>query len=66
MSVELPKVEYKGRVFVVDFRLGELRTVKPPMRTVEFAKLKDEEFKAELRGIRSKTWRNEYVKGLDD
>jgi hypothetical protein len=66
MATELPKVKYKGVEYIVDFKLGEIRPVKPPLRSIPFTSIKDEAFKAQLRGVRFNTWANEYIRGLDD
>lgn len=64
----LPIIKYKGENFFVDFKLGEMRN--PNMRKIiKFTELKEDKYspiKQELRGLRARTWRNEYIRGVDD
>ena len=65
---ELPKVKYYGRLYYVDFRLGELRSVTTA-RTIKFTRIKagkNSPIKKKLRVIRFRHWRNEYIAGVDD
>jgi hypothetical protein len=68
MVTTLPIVKYRGRDYVVDFRLGELRNVKTakPIRFVNLKEGVQSSIKRKLRGLRSRTWSNEYVAGIDD
>ena len=68
MATQLPKIKYRGRNYVVDFRLGEmrnLRTAKPLKFTQIKAGVKSP-IKSKLRGLRFRTWHSEYIGGLDD
>lgn len=62
----LPTIQWNGKRWIVDFRLAELRTANPPLETVPFTELRDEQLKASLRGLRFRTWHSQYIKGLDD
>jgi hypothetical protein len=64
----LPVIKYKGKDYFVDFRLGQLRNVvsAKPINFVDLKEGKDSKFKGELRGIRFRTYRNEYIAGVDD
>jgi hypothetical protein len=68
MARELPTIVYKGRKYFVDFKLGEMRDVRTalPIRFVDLKEDVNSDVKKELRGIRSRTWYNEYVEGIDD
>jgi len=68
MIKELPKIKYKGKMHYVDFRLGELRSVKTaqPIKFTQLKAGKYSKIKKKLRGLRSTYWYNEYVKGIDD
>ncbi len=48
----------------------EKRLIKPSMfKTIKFTDLKEDknsQIKKELRRLRFKTWRNDYIKGVDD
>jgi hypothetical protein len=65
---ELPTTEYLGETFIVDFRLGEIRNSKTaqPIRFTELKEDVNSDVKKELRGIRSRTYYNEYIRGIDD
>lgn len=68
MATKLPTIKYKGKVCVVDFRLEELRCGKP-IKSIPFVKMKEgkhSKIKADLRGLRFRTWGQEYIRGLDD
>lgn len=68
MPRKLPTIKYKKRKYYVDFRLGELRDVKTA-KPIKFTKLKEgvySKIKTELRGLRSRFWFNDYIKGIDD
>jgi len=68
MVGRLPVVVYRGEKFFVDFRLGELRSVRMA-RSIKFVDLegdKGSELKKRLRAVRFRTWRNEYIRGVDD
>lgn len=68
MAFELPRVKYKRKSYIVDFRLGELRNPKTAEAT-KFTELKEDKYspiKKKLRGIRARTWANEYIEGVDD
>ena len=65
---KLPTIMYKKKKYFVDFRLEELRNVKTA-RPIKFTALKEgkkSKLKQKLRGIRFRTWHQEYIKGLDD
>ena len=66
--MQLPKVKYKGKMYYVDFRLGELRSVKTaqPIRFTQLKAGKYSDIKKKLRGIRSRYWSMEYINGIDD
>lgn len=68
MATKLPTIMYKGKKYFVDFRLEELRNVKTakPIKFTELKEGKKSKFKQKLRGIRFRTWRQEYIRGLDD
>ena len=64
----LPIIVYKKKKYYVDFKLGEMRGVKD-LKTIKFTQLKEgvkSGIKKRLRGLRSKTWYNEYIRGIDD
>lgn len=76
MATKLPKITYKvpklgKRRCTVDFRLGELRCMKKG-ESINFVKFQDmpegknSKIKKKLRGLRARTWRQEYIQGLDD
>ena len=65
---KLPIIRYKGKKHYVDFNLEELREVKTAKQT-KFTSLRggsNSRIKKKLRALRARTWRNEYIKGLDD
>ncbi len=68
MAEQLPTIEYQGETFIVDFRLGELRNSKTaqPIRFTQMKEDVNSDVKKELRGIRSRTYANEYIRGIDD
>lgn len=66
MVVALPRIQWKQRIFVVDFRLQELRAAQRPFETVRFADLTDGRLKERLRTLRFRAWFQEYMPGLDD
>lgn len=78
MANKLPKITYnaKGigkRRCVVDFRLAELRCpidkTKREFKAIKFEKMpegKQSKIKKKLRGLRFRTWHQDYIKGLDD
>ena len=68
MVTKLPVVKYKGSYYFVDFRLGELRSVKSaaPLKFVSMRENKNSPIKKKLRALRFRTWHNEYVPGIDD
>ena len=64
----LPQITYKGKLYFVDFRLEELRSVKTA-KSLPFTKLKagrDNAFKKKLRALRFRTSGKGFIKGLDD
>jgi hypothetical protein len=65
---KLPKLQYRKRRYIVDFRLGEMRDSKTskPLRFVDIKEDANSPLKKKLRGLRSKTWHNDYTKGIDD
>ena len=68
MARELPKIKYKGKLYYVDFRLGELRSVRG-MKIIRFTELKEDkysDFKKSLRRLRSYHWSYGYIRGVDD
>ena len=65
--LNLPSITHKGKRFFVDWRLEELRDVKTA-KSIPFTKIsggKNSEFKARLRGLRFRTFRVTYMRGLD-
>jgi len=70
MPTSLPIIAYKGKKYFVDFRLGEMRGVNErPLKIIRFTDLKEgvqSPIKQRLRALRSKTWHNDYVQGIDD
>lgn len=76
MTKSLPKITYKvpevgKRRCTVDFRLGELRCMKKG-EGIHFVKFTDmpegkySKVKKKLRGLRARTYHNEYIQGIDD
>jgi len=69
MAKKLPTIKYRKQRCVVDFRLGEMRCGKK-MKPVKFSSLKGDpkrsKIKRKLRGLRSRTWHMDYIKGIDD
>lgn len=68
MVNELPKVNYNGVDYYVDFRLGELRRCDTAQQ-LKFTDIKEGKYspiKKELRAIRGRYWHHDYVKGIDD
>jgi hypothetical protein len=65
---QLPIISYKKKRYYVDFRLEELREFRTakPLKFTDMKEGKDSEIKKKLRGIRFRTWRQEYIAGLDD
>ncbi len=64
----LPIITYKNNNYYVDFRLGELRDTKT-VRRIRFTSIpegKNSYIKQKLRLLRSYTFGNEYIHGLDD
>ena len=64
----LPIITYRKKKYYVDFKLGEMRRVKD-FKTIKFTQLKEgvkSGIKKRLRGLRSKTWHNDYIRGVDD
>lgn len=63
----LPIYNYKGVDYFVDFHLKEMRVAGyeflPP--GIQFSEL-DDKTKADLRGLRSEFWHNDYIPELDD
>lgn len=72
MVTKLPKIQYKGKKCTIDFKLEEMRCARKGKKEIEFVKFKDmpegknSAIKKKLRGIRARTWRQEYTPGLDD
>lgn len=65
MINELPTIEYSGRLWVVDFRLSQMRDSKTA-EFVKFTDIKDSKLKETLRGIRFRHYSQIYMPGLDD
>jgi hypothetical protein len=72
MTTKLPQIQYKGKKCTIDFRLEEMRCMKKGEKKIDFIKFKDmpegknSKIKKKLRGIRARTWHQEYIRGLDD
>jgi len=71
MAKKLPTIIYKKKRCTVDFRLGELRCGRrgEPLKSIKFTEMPEginSKIKKKLRGLRSKTWRSDYIKGIDD
>lgn len=71
MTKKLPIIIYKKKRCTVDFRLGELRCGRrgEPLKSIKFTEMPEgvnSKIKKKLRGLRSKTWRSDYIKGIDD
>ena len=68
MARKLPTIRYKRKKYYVDFRLGEMRDIKTtkPIKFTQLKEGKNSKIKKELRRLRFQTWRNEYIKGVDD
>lgn len=72
MVNKLPKIQYKKKICTVDFKLEELRCSKKGVKDIERIKFtdmsegKNSKVKKKLRGIRFRTWHNDYIRGLDD
>lgn len=67
MATKLPIITYKGKKYFVDFRLGEIRNIKTA-KPIRFTKLREgvnSPIKKKLRSLRSKTWHNVYIEGID-
>lgn len=62
------KVDGKKQKCTVDFKLEELRCGKnlKRIRFVDMPEDKNSKIKKKLRGIRSRTWHSDYIRGLDD
>jgi hypothetical protein len=65
---KLPTVTYRGKVYFVDFKLGELRNVATaePIKFTQLGGDAKDRIHSELRGLRSRYWANEYIAGVDD
>lgn len=73
---ELKKPYFIPEPYGVPFDLtekGEFRTLglnpNKPIKTIKFIDLKEDknsEIKKQLRGLRSKYWHNDYIRGVDD
>ena len=75
MVTKLPKITYKipgigKRRCTVDFKLGELRCkTNKGLKFVKFTDMpenKNSKIKKKLRGIRFRTYGQDYIGGLDD
>jgi len=68
MTYELPTIIYKKKKYIVDFKLGELRSIdfKKIIRFTQLKEGKNSEIKRNLRGLRARFWYNEYIQGVDD
>jgi hypothetical protein len=64
-TVALPRIRWKGRAWFVDFRLHELRSVEPPLESVDFSAV-DDALIPKLRALRSRETSYGYIEGLDD
>jgi hypothetical protein len=62
---ELPKIDYKGEEYFIDFKLREIRSVKSA-EPIKFTELTDEKIKSEIRKIRASVSTSVYMEGLDD
>ena len=64
----LPTVTYRGKIYFVDFKLGELRNVATaePIKFTNLGGDAKDRIHSELRGLRSRYWANEYIAGVDD
>lgn len=67
-KMKLPTITYKGKKYYIDFRLQEIRDVKnaEPIKFIDIKEDKNSAFKKKLRAIRFRTWRQEYMAGVDD
>jgi hypothetical protein len=65
---KLPTVTYRGKIYFVDFKLGELRNVATaePIKFTNLGGDAKDRIHSELRGLRSRYWANEYIAGVDD
>ena len=61
----LPQIYFEGNVYIVDFKLQQIRRVDGPQFT-NFADLTNEQLKVQIRGVRAETSTLGYMKGLDD
>lgn len=68
MVTKLPILQYKGKKYFVDFRLEELRNTKTaePIKFIDLKESKYSRLKKRLRQLRFRTWRQEYIRGVDD
>ena len=69
MVTELPKMKYKGKDCVVDFKLEEMRCGRRPIKFIKFTAIKAgvrSKTKKNLRRLRAETWGQTYIRGIDD
>ena len=71
MTTKLPAINYRKKRCTVDFKLGELRcgSRKKGLKSIKFKDMpegKNSVVKKKLRAIRFRTYRQEYIRGLDD
>ncbi len=65
---KLPKIKYRRRMYYVDFRLEELRSLDFS-KIIKFTQLPsgaNSSIKKKLRGLRFRTYGQVYMRGLDD
>jgi hypothetical protein len=64
----LPTLTYRGKVYYVDFRLGELRNVRTaePIRFTDIGGDVNDPIRHKLRALRFRTYDNDYIAGVDD
>ena len=67
-SQGLPTLTYRGKVYYVDFRLGELRNVgtAEPIKFTDIGGNINDPIRHKLRALRFKGYANEYIAGVDD
>lgn len=61
----LPRLNWMGIIYTIDFRLCEARPESRPHEAISFCAM-PENMKAEVRGVRFRETTLGYIKGLDD